>query len=335
MLNELRVHKETDTERGRFVCYQGDVWFFDEDGWGETREILMDRIPDVEDADWDEDFYGWEGIMGEKYPHILMGTYDTHFLNIRTRMNWRHTRTSTELKKISDLLKKPVRVSFPTGKYHEEDDEIEEDMEDTGTYYHGTYFSAMDDILKRGLVPGKASNFKVMHHDKVFITNILEKAHFHSLRAAQQKKDFPVILKLRIPDQSKLVSDYDVLMEFKGTEDPMAKELGYDRVYLMATGMRDKSPDVEVRGRKNFDRIFGTYGYVGRIPASHIYEVMIDATTIEEFNELLQMGEESAFDPYDTVDVSLWSELNIKEYKNLVNNLEDYDFGDFDDEEDD
>lgn len=176
-------------------------------------------------------------------------------------------------------------------------------------------------------MPGKDSNFKVMHRDKVFVTNLIEKALFHAITAASKKEDFPVILRLTIPDPSKLVSDYDVVMDFKGTDDPLAIELGYDRVYRQATGLDIKRGTL-TNTKKNFDRIFGTYGYLGRITPTTIKDILIDMDTFEKYyieKEIYGYLDDSYRDELmgEIPEVSDWRRFTKKELDSYIQRLEE------------
>jgi hypothetical protein len=325
-LNELRVHRSVIDQKGRFVSYEGNLWIFDEDDWDDVKDEIFKKIP-IEHPKEYNDLEEWELYIQEEHPYILLGHFDSNWIYIENKINWRHSRTSKELKKVSDTLKRPIRVEYRKGLYMDDDDHFEEDFTQTDIFYHGTCFSALDDIFRKGLIPGKDSNFKILHRDKVFVTNLMEKALFHAETAARNKEDFPVILKLTIADPSKLVSDYDVIVDFRGTDDPLAIELGYEWVYRQATGGLS-TLDMNKKTKKNLDSVFGTYGHIGRIPPSSIKNILIDLGAFDNFYVIKEIEGymhkdylEQMID--DLSGVSDWTELSKEELDRRTQRLKE------------
>lgn len=325
-LNELRVHRSVIDQKGQFVSYEGNLWIFDEDDWNDVKDEIFGKLP-IEHTEEYNDLWEWEQFIQEEHPYILFGHFDSNWIYIENTINWRHSRTSKELKKVSDTLKRPIRVEYRKGLYMDDEDYFEEDFTQTDIFYHGTCFSALDGIFRKGLMPGKDSNFKVLHRDKVFVTNLMEKALFHANTAARNKEDFPVILKLTIADPSKLVSDYDVIVEFRGTDDPLAIELGYDKVYKRVTGGHSTS-DGNKKIEKDLDRVFGTYGHTGRIPPSSIKNILMDLETFDSFYVMKEI--EGYMDNHhseqligDLSGVSDWTELSKEELDRHIQQLEE------------
>ena len=144
--------------------------------------------------------------------------------------------------------------------------------------YHGTTSEYLDDILKFGIVPGKRkTNFEAISHPQaVFFTSVFDKAKFHAAHTSQRVGGDPVILKMKIPDMSLLIPDYDV--------DMGAGDTGCYDYICQATRDNTKKYSKMTCDSFSLSRDFGIYGYKGRIPANQIkaYYILMNAEEIGE-----------------------------------------------------
>lgn len=129
--------------------------------------------------------------------------------------------------------------------------------------YHGTAVKYADKILRFGLSPGRSpSNFPQVtkkYNDLIFL-GPLSKAIFHALNTSGITDTDPIIFKVKIPDQNRLYPDYDV-----------------DRIFEQKYyKFKPKEKEKQHKGDSfSKSREAGFFAYKGRIPASHIVEILI------------------------------------------------------------
>lgn len=339
MINELFVHNDDDNyEDKKFILYKKDLWVFDYEYWEENE--LWVEINDVIGEDiLEQDLDDSIRTILEEYSYILAGEIIENKIVLDGTMNFRHSSISDDLKKLKKELNLPIKINHYTDTYAGDVDDFELDTEEfkNAYFYHGTSLKYLEQIYKEGLKPMiNNTNFdKIKHKDKIFITSNLEKALFHAQTTAMKTDSFPIILKLKIPDHSKLVLDYDLALGFYGTNAKINKELGYDNVYRNSGGgafqydkpILDNDKDIDISKK------LGIYGYVGRIPSSFIEDVFIDLNVLRKYPELLDEDyySDMSLKDYDSEiwqefdNVKLWSELSIKDTLNTINNIL-YDF---------
>ncbi len=348
-INELFVHSDDreDLDGKNFILYKKDVWIFDDDEW-EENEIWEDINNAIGEDVAEEDYYETQITIKEKHPYILQGTINDGNIYIDEYPNYRHGSLSTDLKKLSDELGLEVKASYNKGAYNDEsaeyDIEFYEKIEDA-YFYHGTCLKYLDGISKKGIIPfDENTNFdSVKHSDKIFVTTNMEKALFHANTASLKNKSFPVILKFKLPDTSKLVIDYDLGMEFYGVDNKINQHLGYSDIYNKTGGTAfDNGAKILSDSEKiDISRKLGLYGYKGRIPANRI-EVHIDLDTLNKYWEIFdddygyEQELENDNEMWDEIhDIDMWSELTSQEAKSRIEDIEDEYREQFDGEEED
>lgn len=227
----------------------------------------------------------WLGqhIMSRR-PDILVGTIRDGYL-VLNNTDYKHWSGSP-------LLHKVLRaVNLEGVVYENEEGEyttmhtfmLEGKVPDA--LYHGTSSKNAMGILRFGLQPGgapsnwgksKFNTFSIEHPDTVFLTEDLETAFFHAKNVVRggyapmtewKQNGFPVIFRFKIPDKSLLIADYDV--ESASPD----QSTNYPNV--------EKSNDARGRydpmgyGQFALTKMFGLYGYRGRIPSSFIVDIKI------------------------------------------------------------
>lgn len=159
------------------------------------------------------------------------------------------------------------------------------------TFYHGTCTTFIESMLKIGLKPGVGDTQfdNINHTDKVFITTELDKAMFHASHSASKNSSFPVIIELKIPDEAKLVSDYDVVIDILGADSDEAERLGYQDIFYQLPYIRGNGSkfddDISSRFSKRVDKLstrMGIFGYKGRIPSNFFTSIIADTEVIED-----------------------------------------------------
>lgn len=339
-INELFVHKEGDDPNDKyFINYKQDLWIFDDEEYEEKEiyKIINDKLGD---DILTEDIYDSIQKIEEEYPYILTGKiYDNYI--IISNINYRHGQYSKDLKKVSQYLKLPVRISYQTGSYldidHEYDLEYFEEIKD-GYFYHGTCLKYLDGISVKGIIPNdNTTNFdNIIHKDKIFITANLDKALFHANTAALNQNSFPIILKFKIPDISKLVLDYDLGLVFYGTDADVNKKLGYSNIHKGTGGIIHNTSILKDSEKIDISKKLGIYGYTGRIPASFIDDILIDIQTLSnhwyDFNLDTLDYDSDMWNNFNSVE--FWSELSIKDTLKRVEQIEDNFESEMSDEDD-
>jgi hypothetical protein len=255
------------------IAHRGNVWRFD----SPTKEIIDDilantgvfyRDPDV--TDWDD----IETFIREERPDIFIGTItDDNFLKSAS-YDLSHSSVSPLVKQLVNHLKlNGFKTSFDG-----ESEDVRHTSELIGNYpdfaYHGTNLFALGKIIKYGLSPSQdnKNNWPFRFNDKIFLTVDKVGAMFHANNSARKQQTHPVILKIKIPDKTKITIDYDVAKMY-GIEKDLDKE-GYAEVIARF----DKSPQdlrrletiKKYSPKTDFTKVAGIFAYKGRIPANYI-----------------------------------------------------------------
>ena len=155
---------------------------------------------------------------------------------------------------------------------HEMEGRIPDEM------YHGTNTDAIPRISKLGLAPGEGEgNWDEVgqFEDMVFLTQDYYNAKFHAERQSRELgKGAPVILKVKIPDRTKIVPDFDMATQMGGKAEEV-DELGYSGANMFYDKhVVDKRDELaKYNPGSDLTMISGIVGYKGRIPANHITEI--------------------------------------------------------------
>ncbi len=271
-----------------------NIWVWNNDREFERLAPFINRELGTDfDEEYDVDQWYEEGAQA------VYATIENGRLDMIGNSSYRPAVTSDTLRKTIKALNLNG-VTRRTQSFNPDYDEVEHDFETSRyefnkklaqkTFYHGTSTTFIESMLKFGLKPnpGETQFDNIEHQDKVFITTELDKAMFHATHSANKNNSFPVIIELRIPDESKLVSDYDVVIDTMGADSDQAMELGYSDIFYQLPNYRgdgSKYDDMHQRFGKRLDKLstrVGIFGYKGRIPASHFNFIFADGDVIEE-----------------------------------------------------
>lgn len=329
VLNEVFVvgdksYIRTGTE---VLAYEKWIWVFDNEDPNKD-DILADANKKL--GTNYSDPYEFQEYM-EDNPRVIYGIIDGNDLEINI-INFRQGAASKTLYKVmKELGLDDVKVSFYSENTEDENDIIYDGRDELleplakKDFYHGTSFDALRKIAKLGLMPQEKSTFdQIVHSDKIFITINLEKAVFHATNAAQKRGDnVPIVLILKIPDVDKLVLDYDVAIQFYGEEHDHTYTLGYSDVLAAATrgpySAMTQDPEIKKyvsRIRKNPDALntsLGIFGYIGRIPASHIHHILIDENLLRSYILQQEIGIEDEENPHPEP-IRNWGKYTLEEF---------------------
>jgi hypothetical protein len=168
----------------------------------------------------------------------------------------------------------------------------------------------------------RATNWgDISNEDRVFFTASLEKAMHYSSKAASEQGGEPLIIRLSVPDKSKLVPDYDaqVAMQKSMTQGKMDPEYMKNMSRSDYTvKSRNRRSDYHGAATKRFSDDIGKWGYKGRIPSKFFHEFYIP-----EFHH------SGAVEPYELEqsDYRANSRENMKAYLFTVEEM-GYEYGD-------
>lgn len=127
--------------------------------------------------------------------------------------------------------------------------------------FHGTTEKYLPEIMKKGLIPNSnVSNWDIevtginsQNKRPIYLTTDFNVAKSHAINASEKNGSKPVVLKIKIPDMSKIDYDFD---SFNNETDPnFDVKNQYKQMY---SSVRES----------------GLMAYDGRIPPSHILKVI-------------------------------------------------------------
>ncbi|ASV44416.1 hypothetical protein PBI_SCTP2_401 [Salicola phage SCTP-2] len=371
LINEIITHG-----KGPFIVYfRGDSWQFEDESEefdfenNESHRKFKEKLEPYIQQMVDEKFEFEEGrnlddILGEleESSEIIAGTIDGNSFELSPiiGLNFRHSTANKNLLKIMEEYNVDRVVAYYT-QFDETGEEMEQVIEhgkeefleplENKTFYHGTEFSSLQEILNKGLMADvNKTNFDNIHHeDAVFITINYEKATFHAIHAAQKNPDtLPIIIEFEIPDVSKLVLDYDIAIELYGKEHPLTMSLNYDEINEMATGnigaeiyngirhgMNSNYID-QITDKSSLNTKLGVFGYKGRIAASKIKNIHIDREGIDAWVKADEVGMDLKEIGYDMMNFVKDAErLKPKEVQLAIDNAREDLESEMEDEDDD
>lgn len=291
-----------DINGATIVAYKDKFWVFGDDQTevpGQVFSQMMTAIginhspDDFQDEHMSgDDVRGeMEGLLGSR-PDVIIGTAADGKLWIDSIQVKHHPIHSMQVKKLTKALGLSGAGLLGLG----DDGSVERDYdarEMTGKLperlMHGTSSKYAMNIIRTGLIPGKVHNWAnsgIRHDGIVFGATEMSTTVFHASRTtygdngtpdyAEPDEDFPVIIRFRVPDQNKLVPDFDNWNEVggnAGSVDHLYRALNAKRShgYGAVSNAEVHSPELVKRDKHgNLWKASGIYGYNGRIPPSHI-----------------------------------------------------------------
>lgn len=323
-LNELFVHKNKRIKslNGKnFILYKKDLWIFDEEEWVKKKiysslnQAYGKNITTV-------DLHDSLTTIKEEHLDILYGRIDDNVIYIENE--FRHSEHSEDLFKLKTELGLNIKLRYSHGNYMDKESELDINIEkkklQDRKFFHGTSLNFLPEILKKGLIPTKHTNYKqIIHEDKIFFTLNIEKSLYHAFHSAQINKSFPIIIELKVPDINKLIVDYDLAKKVYGDYSDITNKHGYDE---FDTKFKEEGIDY----KKDITNKIGVYGYIGRIPVSFIQDIWIDLTTYRNlqnyFNPELGEGvfDETIWDDFE--DVQYWDEVDKNQILRIIEDIQ-------------
>lgn len=254
------------------IAFYDTIFLFKEYELESYKQKILDKIkllyPDYNETKFNliKNLRELTNIINDTLEDIIIGYIDSektlHFLNTLPR----DYRVNGLPKKVVDTLKRKEYI----GKFEfvkELDTKVRKDNEKI-IVYHGTNSDKVSDIIGKGLLRGKETDWQDLGDiisDRLFFTIDIEQALFHANKTSKLDRNetkfnsFPVILKVVLPDKTKLEPDYDV-----------ERMTGEDKIY----GVRDKRTVIKNDSMK-LSKELGIYSYKGDVYPNHIVSVFI------------------------------------------------------------
>lgn len=355
-LNELILHGITNPKRmfnKTAILVKGDLWVIDYKSYKKFKNQICQAL-NINPAHMEEIDDLLTLLKTDEFSHVVYGDIDSPYLEIEADRNFRVSRFSPDVQKLMKALKlTQLRVKsrdYVYGDINVNNDEPVDPKQKLrdAVFYHGTCLHSLLKIQRNGITPRNLSGIRnsynhISHMDKVFVTLNLESAYGHSLTSSKKHNSFPVILELHIPDVSKLVVDYDIAMKYLFDHEKSTK-LGYKRI-ANQLGFKGTTTDIH-----NIENKLGEFAYQGRIPASFIQAVRMDAPLLPAYlSDFLDNGSFDFEEHYDDMqhEIGEWESFQLADaisfikttsgttYKDKTFNLEDMESEENEENEDD
>lgn len=327
VLTELKKVGYTSNYEGKrvIIAPDGYVFIFDDDNIEEIDEILLDR--------YNNDVEGIHEETEDGYHSFIMGVIQRNMLGIAEMTESDLTSVlSTSIKKVvKELNLEGITYESSYSGYDVEHDISRDDILDAtfknADMFHGTNSRYIMNILSKGIMPPKHTNFdKIFHKDKIFFTSKYQYSLFHAFNSARRNKTVPIVIKFKIPDESKVVLDYDIAIKLYGYNHPLTKKLGYEMLYKDASGGKTTYSKKDVSNIEKWKKLAdkaslntraGVFGYTGRIPASYILGLYIDPDSIQRIAEYEYYGE-TYYDQDEEPDANDMVFMSVTKFKKLL-----------------
>lgn len=269
-----------------FVAYKSHVFLLDPHSQGVDDPIVRQMANFLGTDSKYIDTHDYLSNLRDTRPDILQGQIKDSLITLQTD-NFQHGTGSS-------LLKHVMRALGVTNVEYQNSEEVYREHSDwqiTGELpeymFHGTTSQHAIRILRFGLQPGESTtNYpgrgphgNISHDDVIFLAEDVDTAAHHATHTTQQgfPDIFPVIFRFKVPDQSLLVSDYDVEIMY----DESFEGNIYNNTYKAPQDEFDASIKEEPF---DFSKKVGVMGYRGRIPANFIVDIMIRPEGGEYYN---------------------------------------------------
>jgi hypothetical protein len=269
-LNEMIVIGKPQDKK-YIVAFDKWIWIIDDESKEELKDIAEKLKMDYNE----EDVYSFLQRVSENYGDVLVGQISGKNLYFMDYGSFKaDPKSSILVKKVVNQLK------LNSASYIEDFDSTETKVTKkkmigkTGSIaYHGTSSIYFERIMKYGIKSAESdSNYSkqgIYHNDLVFFATRFGEALHHSTHTANEKGGTPIVIEFKIPDPDAIVADFDV-----------EKLTGSDKYY---TGMgKDSDSKSYNKDPDKLSKMFGVYGYKGRIPASFINKVYVATKPVDE-----------------------------------------------------
>lgn len=270
LLYELKVVGEPDKD-SIMVALHDTIFLFKESQLETYKQKLLDKIklifPDYNELKFKfvNNLRELSSVINDTLEDVFIGYIDSdkklHFLNTLPR----DFRVNSLSKKIVDTLRRKEYID--KFEFINEPDTSPIKENEKVVVYHGTNSDKIIDIVRKGLLTGKESEWEDLNiKDRIFLTKDIKQALFHANRVSSLNdntdtfKVLPVVLKLSLPDKNKLDVDYD-----------SERMVGGNKTYGITN---NKRTTINIDSMK-VSRELGIYSYKGNIYPNHIVGVFV------------------------------------------------------------
>jgi hypothetical protein len=329
-LLELHKHQNDNELEGKIVLlYQGDLWIFNSTDY--NNEKLYDKFnqilnvnlfkEDADDSDIRDYFYG---LIDEEKLNILCGYITYNELELFVYPDFIPAEQSTDLNKLYKELNIPIFYinNDNTPVYLFPNKEKIQNVK----CYHGTSINYLNSILKFGLKPTDKSNYGIINHtDKIFFSTNIYKAKYHAEHSAEIQESYPIIIEFKIPDTDKVLPDFDLANIAYGANSDIIKKLKYNSS-MTYTG----DPTI----KHNIENKYSVFGYLGRIPAVFITNIIINPDWYTNFyydTSSIDYGRMSYDEDFNNI--NNWQSFKPNEINDYLDNLIEYEEEDYDEDD--
>lgn len=280
MLSEMIIRHQTD--RGdTLVAFKDSIWIFDRDEYDHNDNAIQDKIEKIAGA-----IPTYIDSLSDDRPDMVVGSYNDidNTLTIQGSDLRQHPVTSKLIQKVVKQLGiENVEYGNSSGDVDAtySPKEVKGKLPEYG--YHGTSLRRLRGILRTGIAAQNMGNWGNIHTKGAIFFSVGDSVpRFHANRTAGKDQDIPVIIKFKIPDQSKIFADYDVASELYGSWSPHAPKEYQNSATMPA---RDNSITKHHKRPENLWKDMGIFGYKGRIPPSMFVEFYTTSMPPSEYSE--------------------------------------------------
>jgi hypothetical protein len=271
LLYEMKVVGEPQCDT-LLIAFYDTIFLFKENQLEHFKQEILEKIklifPDYNETKFllTNNLRELTNVVNDTLEDIIIGYIDSdkklHFLNTLPR----DYRVNGLPKKVVDTLKRKEYID--TFEFYIEPNTHIRKPNEKIIVYHGTNSNRILNIIDKGLLRGQKSNWNDLDEiikDKLFFTVDIEQALFHANKSCQLDKNknkfdsLPIVLKIILPDKTKLEPDYDV-----------ERMTGEDKIY----GILDKRTVIKNDSLK-LSKELGIYSYKGDVYPNHIVSVFI------------------------------------------------------------
>jgi len=314
MLSEMIIRHKTESG-DLLIAFKDSIWIvnydeYDNDDDGIRTEIqkvagkMPSNVSDIADA----------------RPDVLVGNYNEidNTLTIEGSDLRQHPVTSKLIQKVVKQLGiKNVEYGNMAGDVDStySPNEIKGKLPEYG--YHGTSLRRLRGILKTGIAAQNMGNWGNIHTSGAIFFAVGDSIpRFHAHRTATKDSDIPVIIKFKLPDQSKIFADYDVASELYGSWSPHLPS-----EYSNSSTMPARGNDY-IKNQKrpqNLWKDMGIFGYKGRIPPAMFVEFYTTSMPPSEYPEEDGYVERSREEMNDYMKAYVYVADNFGDVQDYVN----------------
>ena len=280
ILAEMIIRHKTD--RGdTLIAFKDSIWIVDQDEYEQNENDIKDQIEKVAGKIPD-----YVSSISEERPDILVGSYNDidNTLTVQGSDTSQHPLTSKLIQKVVKQLG-IQNIEFGNmsgdiaGSYYPK--QIKGKLPEYG--FHGTSLRRLRNILKTGIAAQNMGNWGNIHTKGAIFFSVDDSIpRFHANRTSTKDQDIPVIIKFKLPDQSKVFADYDVASELYGSWSPHAPKEYQNSATMPA---RDNNVTKHHKRPENLWKNAGIFGYKGRVPASMLVEFYTTSVAPGEYAE--------------------------------------------------